>query len=224
MSELETAFANFKKMDKKKLAELDDALAFVLKAKMPTSDGAVYRAMLADNPPDPASLKAVSAYYAYKGKLEHKPMDEKKRTLLRLNKVPEGEIANLDSREKWESDQLAFFAPLAEQVSRQAAQRPKSMEMPAEEVTAKAPKAKTAHRPAPKHTAAPKPEGAPAMAAPAPMAAPMPMPAPMSAPAPQGMLIAAPPAAVPQALPSLAMPPIAENKLPLGAQLGGAYV
>jgi hypothetical protein len=217
MSELETAFANFKKMDKKKLAELDDALAFVLKAKMPTSDGAVHRAMLADNPPDPASLKAVAAYYTYKSKLEHKPMDEKKRNLMRLSKVPESEIANLDSREKWESDQLSFFAPLAEQVSREAAQRPKSMEMPAEEVTAKAPKAKTAHKPAPKPTATPKPEGAPAMAAPAPTAA------PMSAPMPQGMLIAAPPTAVPQAVPSLALPPIAENKLPLGAQLGGAY-
>lgn len=174
--ELDSAFAKFKALPKAKLAELDDALAFVTTAQMPTQKGANNRAILAGHPIDPDSMKALAAYRAYKFKLEHAPLADKDKALMRLGRVPDDEIARLDSREKWEQDQLTHFNPLMDLINN--TKPVGATEMSAESITAKAPRAKP--RPAPAPASAAGPEGAPS----SPMMSGPPMPTAPIAPGP----------------------------------------
>lgn len=197
--DLQRAFAAFEKMPPEKRRQLDEALSFMTTAQMPTEQGARHRGMLAEQEIDPQALRVLGAYRAYRFKLAHQPMDERKRAMLRLQQVPDDEIARLDSPDRWEQEQLGTFEPLMAMV------KSDRVEMPAEKVTAKPPPKATRTKGKP----APKTEGAaptlPA-ATPAP-AEPMPQPQPQLG-QPQPVMYAAPPV---------------DERLPLGAILGGMY-
>lgn len=66
--EVEAAFEKFKALGKDKLRELDDALAFLTKAQMKTPGGEANRELLKKSGVDPAALKTLAAYRAYKFK------------------------------------------------------------------------------------------------------------------------------------------------------------
>ena len=208
-SQLEIAYANFDKMKPAQKKELDDALAFLTNAQMPTTTGAQNREMLKKQPINPDSLRAIGAYRAYKFKLEHKP-DEQGAQMMRLKGVPDAEIAKVNSREKWEQDQLGSFDQLATMI--------KPHEMAAENITASAQKSKPKPRAEKMDLVRAVPAATPVAAPPA-MAGAEGAPMPVASPQPQAVPVA------PQTegtLPLYSTAPVLEDKrLPLGAQLGG---
>lgn len=207
-------FARFANLPQAKRRELDAALSFMEQARMPTEQGKKNRTILAQEGVDPDKVQMMGAYAAFKYGLQHQPMDAMHRQLLQLQGVPPEKIAQMDSREKWESDQLNRFDPLMRIVQNV---KP-NIEMQPEEITA---------APTPKKSAKAKPKVSP------------PVPAPSL---PQGAPAATPAAVVPlQAAPLLAAPPPAapvqpgaapidprigmleQERLPLAVQLGGQY-
>lgn len=189
MPQFEQLFAKFAALPNDKRRELDDALSFMETARMPTEQGAKNRGMLAQNRPDPANVRLLGAYAAYRYKISHQPMDERKRQIAQLQGVPADVIAKQDSVETWEEGQFNRFAPVLALLD-DAPKNKADIEMQPEQITAAAKPKKAKPKPP-----APKPEGgAPSMMPPPNAAAPVPIVAP---PPPAGVptqQLAAPPA------------------------------
>ena len=176
-SQLEQAYKNFEKMKPAQRKDLDDALSFLTIAKMPTEQGARNRELLKTQPLDPSAVKAIGAYKAFRFKLAHSPMDASQRNMMKLQNVPDSEIDAVDSKDKWENDQLNTFTDLIPATDAKV--------MEPEVITASVPKKKAApkmERVVPVRSM----EAAPAGVEGAPLAGP-----PPAAPAP--VLYAAPP-------------------------------
>src|SRR5688572_17631794 len=109
MSQFQDLFAKFAALPENKRRELDEALSFMETARLPTNQGALNRGMLADQKPDPESVRMLGAYAAWRYKLAHQPMDQRKRQIAQLQGVPPEEIARQESVEKWEADQFGRF-------------------------------------------------------------------------------------------------------------------
>lgn len=223
-SQLEIAYSNFAKMKPAQLKELDEGLNFLVQAQAATKKGHENRQQLYMNPPDPAAVKMLAAYKAYKFKAEQKPVDERQAALMRLKGVPDTEIAKLNSREKWESDQLGAFDKLQallkpdvtfadETITASAKKTPKPKAEKMDMVRAVSSKPAEAPLAAPAAMGA---EGAPAMSAPS-GGGNAALFQPQTVMTNQGAVL--PPAPMP---PAYAAPPVLDDKrLPLGAALGG---